>query len=63
MLTKPLKGCTELKSWAMRITGRAGKRKAKVALARRLAVVMHRMLADGQAFNPSANKATRMAAA
>jgi hypothetical protein len=42
---------------------RAGKRKAKVALARRLAVVMHRMLADGQAFNPSANKATRMAAA
>jgi len=32
-------------------------------LARRLAVVMHRMLADGQAFNPSANKATRIAAA
>lgn len=30
----------------------AGMRKAKVALARRLAVVLHRMLADGAAFNP-----------
>jgi hypothetical protein len=27
-------------------------RKAKVALARRLAVVLHRMLADGAAFDP-----------
>ena len=45
----------------MRIAGRAGMRKAKVALARKLAVIMHRMLADGQAFNPA--KAARMAAA
>lgn len=53
MLTKPVKGCTELKSWAMRIAKRAGMSKAKVALARKLAVIMHRMLADGTAFNPT----------
>ena len=38
----------------MRIARRAGMRKAKVALARRLAVIMHRMLADGTPFNPAA---------
>ena len=54
MLTKPLKGCSQLKSWAMRIARRAGMSKAKVALARRLAVIMHRMLADGTAFNAAA---------
>jgi transposase len=54
MLTKPLKGCTQLKSWAMRIARRAGARKAKVALARKLAVIMHRMLADGTTFNAAA---------
>jgi len=54
MLTKPLKGCTRLKSWVMRIAKRAGMRKAKVALARKLAVIMHRMLADGKDFNPVA---------
>ena len=54
MLTKPLKGCTQLKSWAMRIARRAGMSKAKVALARRLAVIMHRMLADGTTFNAAA---------
>lgn len=51
MLTKPLKGCSQLKSWAMRIARRAGMSKAKVALARRLAVIMHRMLADATPFN------------
>jgi transposase len=54
MLTKPIKGCSQLKSWAMRIARRAGMGKAKVALARRLAVIMHRMLADGTAFNAAA---------
>ena len=51
MLTKPLKGCSQLKSWAMRIARRAGMSKAKVALARKLAVIMHRMLVDGKPFN------------
>jgi transposase len=63
MLTKAVKGCPQLKSWAMRIARRAGMRKAKVALARKLAVILHRMLADGQAFNPAASAKTRTAAA
>jgi transposase len=50
ILTKPIKGCTDLKSWAMRIAKRAGMNKAKVALARKLAVIMHRMLANGTTF-------------
>jgi transposase len=58
MLTKPVKGCTELKSWAMRIARRAGSSKAKVALARKLAVIMHRMLADGAPFNPATKPST-----
>jgi transposase len=49
ILTRPVKG-GQLKSWAARIARRAGMRKAKVALARRLAVVLHRMLADGTPF-------------
>jgi transposase len=57
MLTKPLRGCTQLKSWAMRIANRAGASKAKVALARKLAVIMHRMLVDGTTFNPTAKAA------
>jgi transposase len=51
ILTKAVKGCTALKSWAMRIAKRAGMKKAKVALARKLAVIMHRMLADGTTFS------------
>ena len=39
-----------LKSWGMRLAARAGMRKAKVALARKLAVVLHRMLAHGTTF-------------
>jgi transposase len=50
ILTRPLKGCTALKSWGMRIAKRAGMKKAAVALARKLAVIMHRMLADGTPF-------------
>jgi len=49
ILTRPVKG-SSLKSWAMRVARRAGMRKAKVALARKLAVVLHRMLADGTEF-------------
>jgi transposase len=50
ILIMPLKGCTALKSWAMKIARRSGMKKAKVALARKLAVIMHRMLADGASF-------------
>ena len=62
MLTKPIKNCSALKSWAMRIAKRAGMRKAKVALARKLAVILHRMLADGQPFNPTVGIAITTAA-
>jgi transposase len=54
MLTKPIKGCSRLKSWAMRIAKRAGMKKAKVALARKLAVILHRMLATATPFNAAA---------
>jgi transposase len=49
ILTRPVKG-SALKSWAARLALRAGMGKAKVALARKLAVVLHRMLADGTPF-------------
>jgi transposase len=54
ILTKPVKGCRALKSWAMRLMRRAGPNKAKVALARKLAVIMHRMLVDGTRFRDAA---------
>jgi transposase len=37
---------SDLKTWALAVARRAGMRKAKVALARKLAVVLHRMLRD-----------------
>ena len=49
ILTRPVKG-SALKSWALAIARRAGMKKAKVALARKLAVVLHRMLRTGEAF-------------
>lgn len=54
ILTHPVRGSV-LKSWAARLAARSGMRKAKVALARKLAVVLHRMLADGTPF--AANRA------
>ncbi|TYC78518.1 transposase [Novosphingobium sp. BW1] len=39
-----------LKTWAMKIAKRRGLKKARVALARRLAVIMHAMLCDGTLF-------------
>ena len=39
-----------LKAWAMQIARRRGVKKAIVALARRLAVVMHRIWVDGTTF-------------
>jgi transposase len=53
ILTKPVKGGA-LKSWAARLAKRVGMNKAKVALARKLAVIMHRMLVDRTPFNPAA---------
>ena len=41
---------SSLKAWAMRVATRQGMKKAKVALARKLAVVLHRMWLDGTQF-------------
>lgn len=49
ILTRPVRG-SDMKSWALAIARRAGPRKARVALARKLAVVLHRMLRDGTNF-------------
>jgi len=40
-----------LKAWGTRLTKRNGLRKAKVAVARKLAVILHRMWIDGTEFN------------
>jgi transposase len=53
ILTKPLKTAGALKSWALALVKRAGKKKAKVALARKLAVILHRMWMDGKPFDPT----------
>jgi transposase len=45
ILTRPVKS-SDLKTWALAVARRAGMRKAKVALARKLSVVLHRMLRD-----------------
>ena len=39
-----------LKAWAMKIARHRGIKRAIVALARRLAVIMHRIWVDGTAF-------------
>ncbi len=47
-----------LKAWGMRLAKRNGLRKAKVAVARKLAVILHRMWIDGTEFNWSTKNAT-----
>jgi transposase len=47
-----------LKAWAMQIARRCGRKKAIVALARRLAVVMHRVWVDGTEFRWTRQEAT-----
>ena len=49
MLTRAVR-LSALKAWALRVASRQGMKKAKVALARKLAVVIHRMWVDGTAF-------------
>lgn len=47
-----------LKAWAIGIAKRRGRQKAIVALARRLAVIMHRMWSDGSEFRWTRETAT-----
>jgi len=45
------KRSSSLKAWGLAIARRSGMAKAKVAVARKLAVILHRMWADGKDFN------------
>src|ERR1700730_8995453 len=45
-----------LKAWGMRVAKRSGLRKAKVAVPRKLAVILHRMWVDGTEFKWSAKE-------
>ena len=49
MLTR-YKGAPKLKNWALVIAKRSNMRKARIALARRLAIIMHAMLRHGTEF-------------
>ena len=50
MLTRTIKW-SWLKAWAMNVAKRRGRQKAIVALARRLAVIMHRIWCNGTEFH------------
>jgi transposase len=52
MLTR-YRGELKLKDWALAIARRSTMRKARIALARRLAIIMHAMLRDGTRFQPA----------
>jgi error-prone DNA polymerase len=45
---------TTLKSWGLKLRERLGFKRAAVAVARKLAVIMHRMLKTREAFHPLA---------
>jgi transposase len=49
LLTR-VRAASTLKTWGRRIAKRAGAKRARVALARRIAVVLHRMWCDGTEF-------------
>jgi transposase len=52
MLTR-YKGQLKLKDWALAIAKRSTMRKARIALARRLAIIVHAMLRHGTEFKPA----------
>lgn len=56
LLTRVQKWST-LRAWGMRLAKRIGMRKARVAVARKLAVILHRMWVDGTDFRWSAKEA------
>ena len=51
LLTRVRRG-SALQAWGLRIAGRSGMKKARVAVARKLAVIMHQMLLTGELFCP-----------
>lgn len=51
VLVTVVKKWSWLKAWAMNIAKRRGRQRATVALARRLAAIMHRIWSDGSEFH------------
>lgn len=49
MLTR-YRGALALKSWALGVARRSSLKEARVALARKLAILMHAMLTSGETF-------------
>jgi len=61
LLTRVAKWST-LKAWGIRLAKRSGLRKAKVAVARKLAVILHRMWIEGTEFKWSSKEAANQPA-
>ncbi len=57
MLTR-VKQPSSLQAWGLRIAKRSGMKKARIAVARKLSVIMHQMLQTGElfCFNPATNE-------
>jgi transposase len=51
-----------LKAWGVSVAKRSGLRKAKVAVARKLAVILHRMWIEGTEFKWSSKEAANQPA-
>jgi transposase len=62
MLTR-VRQSSALRTWGQDLAAKIGPRKAKVALARRLAVVMHHMLVEDRRFDPDRGAPVRRAPA
>lgn len=60
LFTRASKDCA-LKAWAVRLANRVGAKKAKVALARKLAVILHRLWIDGTEFRSGQEGKAEMA--
>ena len=61
LLTR-VKRPSALKSWGLRLSKKAGAKKAKVAVARKMAVILHRMWMDDAGFRWSGKQEEQKAA-
>ena len=57
MLLNRVTRFSALKAWGVRLVKRIGRKKATVAVARKLAVILHRMWCDGSDFRWSKESA------
>ena len=53
---------SKLKAWGVKLQNKKGNRKATVAIARKLAVIMHRMLVTKTPFERTSEKKEKIAA-